>query len=394
MSIQENIENYAKWPNAKLIALSESSDEFKNILSEVEAYRLENSKEVDLNFKTLDHIINYVKNYDRSEGEIRVRFYDNWVYSINIAQEDYYTLLIGHSREKQIVYEYRHTYSIEYNTAKARENAVNNLDYRIEEGKKYIDSKKHNLWQDFVEDLSDPNNASFYNNEIDNIIEIIKLMNDQSEESIEDALEFLLDKYYLSSQITYKVVETVTKFSNNGVAFAKHYLELLKKNNDPVEVTSGFEDLIEYTKKINEIINEGTVAPELVFNVSDRLYYMPIIFDEGIHDIYLLEIGEGLYEGTLDGNLVTVVYDDQFLDIKIINGNQTHTFKTTKENKPLKVDEHIDSIATGHKAIIYFTEIKDFDKAIEQAVLNNKAESNINVNYIAKAYGLKKKRSE
>lgn len=377
MKIQENISSYAKWPNEKLVALSKTNDNFKNILSDVDAYRRSTSKEIKKSFNTVDDAINYVKSYDRSAGEIRVRLERQWIYSINIDEEDYHSLLTIQPKEKHV------------DLKVEREDALANLEYRKEEGKKYIDPRKHKIWVEKVEDLTDFKHGKFHNQELDKTIEILRVLQDDREYTINKSLNLLLQTYAITDESTFVCVALVTQFSAYGPLFAQEYINELKSKNVIKAIPKGINELIKQTNEINRLIEIGA-EPELVFEKHYELFYMPIIYEEGVHDIYLLKKEEGIYEGTLDGNLVTVLEDKDFLDVRIIMKRRMYTFNVPKGNKPIRVDEYREGTPTGKQAIIYFTQIYNYNLAIRQAVLNQEVENKTKLNLLAKSYRLKK----
>ena len=396
MGIDENLENYVKWPNANLRALANSSVEFENLMEIVTDYRNSVSNEVKGNFRTLDEIIDYVKNYDRSNGEIRVRFNGNWVYSINIDQEDYYIELIGHTREKQIELEQRSFYSNRLWFAEKRQDAIENLQRRKDEGKKYIIPEKHKSWEERVEDLTDINDDIYLNSEVDKTIEILKILseddveilkilNKDKKDVVERALDALLNDYVLVDRLTFAIVKLVTIFSSKGIEFANGYLNLLKEHNVGKDCTSGVNKLIAHTKAANRLISKGAV-PELVVNKYYSLYYMPIIFEDGVHDIYLVEKEEGIYEGTLNDNLVIVRTDDDYMYVRIIIDENIFSYKVPVGNKPVRVDEYCNATLTGNKALIYFNKVNNDIKALNQAVMNDNVSNNTKMPMLVKGY--------
>ena len=385
MSIEENIENYAKWPDDKLMALAEESEEFKDIMERVTEYRDSVSEVVERKFSTVDESINYVKNHDSSKGEIRVYANGHWIYSINIAQEDYYKVILGHTRERQIEIEQRSIFSTNLWFERQKNDALENTERRKEEGIKLVDPEKQKMWIERVEDLTDYENNLYFNHEIDKTIEIMKILNEGNENCIDDSLNAMLNDYVLIDRLTFTVVKLVTIFSNKGTEFAEGYLKMLKEAKASKDVTSGVEDLIAHTNTANKLIKNGT-EPEIVFNQYYQLYYMPIIFETGVINTYLIQKEEDLFEGTMEDNLVIVRTNDEYMDIKITVGEDIFSFKVPKGNKPVRVQEKCNNIPTGKKALIYFTKVNNATKALKQAATNNDIINNTKPAMLIKAY--------
>lgn len=190
------------------------------------------------NISTLDEAISVLKEFrNRGINNIYIDFNGHKLYSKNINTHKAYMLVTGMSKKDWLLYLKSETQKGKKQIEEASKHAVDNLEYVIEEGKKYIYEEKYDLWKDYCE-ADCKGMYHLYNAEC--ALEIMKFIDKNG--SIEEAIELMNNQGHsgYSMSLTMNIIVNFCKkgpeiyrykYSDKMTDKLNKELEEIEKNN-------------------------------------------------------------------------------------------------------------------------------------------------------------------
>ena len=283
-----SLRTIAAMRDSKILSLTPYDD--VDIMKLVDEYRSQ-AIEVELPINTnLDDVIEWLKiKHDEDIRDYKAKFNGVWLYSININEIDAYVSITGMTREGCIKREQIERYRNELRLAQEKEDAENNLEARIEDGKKEIIPAKWEAWEEFVEKYSRP---PYYLHAIDTVIKYLGKLNKNYLSVAEITDEFFLEfgndtgDWYTSCILT-----NIAKFASRGIDMYRRACFVAKSKGEKIFNNN---DFFKRAENINKLVDKGIPFLEAESLVDQKMY------DVKIGDILqfdVINIDDKLYEG-------------------------------------------------------------------------------------------------